>query len=875
MSIHNTYTNDDKDKINGTNDYCTSQREYNASPYTKYIKRSEKARNNKVTFRLGSDENTNDSTNGVTTTNANTATEATVYRKNDRQSRSLNGLKNDNINNIDAISIEHKNRSHNECTEKEKYEAITKPNTTNAKAATEAAVYRGNERHSHSKNESTKDSIDNTDVISDKHRSYNLNAETTPGRKIKQINKEQSHFNTQMNSLIRSLGTYFPEEAKGEKRNQLREVARKSYSLADEVFHAQDAEKWGNGFLVSDELVNSDENLFKASMRDLTVMTSRRQKELSPNRLNRQRVEKYIRVENPEREKLLILADKGMPLLLRPGFKANGRGQLPPLRRTYTAVKSAVNRLLVENFHELGLAFILRKETALEIEGIHFSPLHWTEKQGKRQGRPIGDCSDGGNEVGNEPLNSDYTKEMSDMAWGTIKHPSIDDAARMIIAYFERAKLEDTATQWEDIVILKKDLRGAFTLLFYEASGVNKLAMEMTEDRVIIFICGIFGWTGTPAAFQVINRALVYEIKHAIKGDIIMYSDDILIVTSRKHLTSDSYITDNICTNLMGPNSVETSKTESGRLLSFIGYDIDLDMERITISERNILRTMYAFLTVDFSQPMKVKTMQKLASLASRSSKINSYMKPFVNVLYAEYAGRGDHVSFTLSVRAGRVICLLRVFLGLTAINRTKFSRPLSSFCTEIAEVTIEFDASLTGIGLLYFKNNNGTETLIGGGAVDTSSLNFESNAAYQNTAEFIAAVMGIRGLTHLNLKPRSVNLRGDSITALTWAETGKFKGELVGNAAVIFILQGLYRNITINKVIHLAAAENWRTDFLSRGGTIEKLLERDPHLGLPKVIDLNGDEIIQLCNPNVSTSSEKDFNDFWARARRTLESDS
>jgi hypothetical protein len=713
------------------------------------------------------------------------------------------------------------------------------------------------------------------DAVSKKHRSGH-NAHTNVPRvqessEMTTVQTNTSHFEVQIESLIKSLKTYFPEEAVSENIVQLKGIVEKSYALADEVFHAQDAEIWGNGFEVSEDLVLNDENLFKASMRDLTVMTIRRQKQLSPNRLNRQRVEAHIRSDNPERDKLFLLAEKGMPILLRPGFEANGTGRLPPLRKTYTAVKSAVNRLLVENFHNLGLAFILSKKTALEIKGIHFSPLHWTEKQGKRQGRPIGDCSDGGNEEGNEPLNSDHTKEQSDLLWGIIKHPSIDDAAKMILNYYQKAKEEDPTTDWGDIVIMKKDLKGAFTLMFYEASGVSKLAMEMTGDRVIIFICGIFGWTGTPAAFQVINRALVHEIRHAIKGDIIMYSDDILIVTQKKHLEHDSSITDQTCTNLMGPDSIETTKSEAGRILSFIGYDIDLDMELITISERNVLRTMYGFLTVDFDKSIKVKTMQMLASRASRYSKINIYMKPFVMVLYAEYAGKGDHVSFSISLRAKRVIRLFRVLLGLTAVNRAKFSRPMSSYGSEIADITIEFDASLSGIGLLYYENQNGREVLIGGGAIDITLLNFGSDASYQNTAEFIAAILGIRGLAKLNLKPRKINLRGDSITALTWAESGKFKGDLVGNAAVIFILQGIYSNVTVDRVIHLPAEDNWRADYLSRGGTIDNLIEQDRDMKFPQIVDLNGDEVIALCDPNRPTSSEKEFNSFWDITRRVL----
>lgn len=75
----------------------------------------------------------------------------------------------------------------------------------------------------------------------------------------------------------------------------------------------------------------------------------------------------------------------------------------------------------------------------------------------------------------------------------------------MILDYYERKVKEDPSVKWEDLVLFKKDLRGAFTLLFFDEDGVQNLAMEMTNDKVIIFICGIFGWTGTTAAFHVVT----------------------------------------------------------------------------------------------------------------------------------------------------------------------------------------------------------------------------------------------------------------------------------------------------------------------------------------------------------------------------------
>jgi hypothetical protein len=684
-------------------------------------------------------------------------------------------------------------------------------------------------------------------------------------------NDERALYATAIEDTVAKLTVMFPEQVTNNRIDMLVEIAIEGYKLADNVYTARDAEEWGNKYKVPDSLVQSDEALFKASMRDINVMAARRQKKLISNRLNVNRVQLHTHADNPERNKLFLLAEKGMPLMLRETFKANGNGKLPPLRKTYTSVKSAVNRLLVENFHELGLAFILTKATALTIPNIHFSPLHWTEKQGKRQGRPIGDCSDGGSELGNEQLNSLETKEQSDLLWGRIHHPSIDDVANMIMDYYDEAVKQDTNFSWNDLELFSKDLKGAFTLLFFDAEDVQHLAMEMTDEMVIIFICGIFGWTGTPAAFQVINRAIMHELKYILHGAAIMYSDDILVVTTKSAALEDMSATDNVCSNLMGPDSVEETKTKSGRSLTFIGYEIDLDKRLVTISKRNILRTLYGFLNVDLHGTMKVKTMQKLASWASRYGKICVYMKPFISVLYAEYAGRGDHTSFPLSVKACQVIRYFRVLLGLIAVNSVEFSRPLKSFKQTTSSIVIEFDASLTGIGLLYYERLVDGEVLIAGGAIDITTLQFESEASFQNTAEFIAAVLGIRGLKQLGLQPESVCLRGDSITALTWASTGRFKGELVGNAAAVFVLQNVYRKIAVSEIIHLAADKNWRADYLSRGGTMEGLLKKDSTLELPKIIELNQDKIIGLCDPKRLTSTEEGFNDFWFDMRRII----
>lgn len=87
-----------------------------------------------------------------------------------------------------------------------------------------------------------------------------------------------THYKTQVDNMIKNLSIMFPEEALEEKLQSLKDIAEKSYIVADEIYSAHDAETWGNGFIVSDALVASDENLFRASMRDLKKMTQQKKR---------------------------------------------------------------------------------------------------------------------------------------------------------------------------------------------------------------------------------------------------------------------------------------------------------------------------------------------------------------------------------------------------------------------------------------------------------------------------------------------------------------------------------------------------------------------------------------------------------------------
>ena len=75
--------------------------------------------------------------------------------------------------------------------------------------------------------------------------------------------------------------------------------------------------------------------------------------------------------------------------------------------------------------------------------------------------------------------------------------------------------------------------------------------MLLTVDLVYFQIAGIIGWSGTPAAFKVVTRAVAWELRHALRSSTLMYVD-VLGVCFKEDLSEDLKRTRDICTNLLG-----------------------------------------------------------------------------------------------------------------------------------------------------------------------------------------------------------------------------------------------------------------------------------------------------------------------------------
>jgi hypothetical protein len=199
-------------------------------------------------------------------------------------------------------------------------------------------------------------------------------------------------------------------------------------------------------------------------------------------------------------------------------------------------------------------------------------------------------------------------------------------------------------------------------------------------------------------------------------------------------------------------------------------------------------------------------------------------MKPFTKALYSAYAGKENTRVFSMPPEARLSVCLFRVMLSLTAVREQEFTRPLASYSTTThVPWIIEFDASLSGVGILWFyrATSESKEVLLGGCSLDITSLDFGVDASHQNTAEFLAATLGIRGLMAFegfSASSKSIEMRGDSVTALDWSIKRKAKSVLATNASIFYALQCMGLGVEVTTVTHLSAAQNWKADMLSRG---------------------------------------------------------
>lgn len=655
-------------------------------------------------------------------------------------------------------------------------------------------------------------------------------------------------------------------------------IVIRAYEDNDKNFSIREAVEWGAGFTIPRGVVEEDEALLASFGGNLEAMAEDRLQRGLCNRLNHERVNNLLS-DNPEIERLHRLVD-GMEIFLPDDLVPNGQQEWPRLRNKYIEASCAVNKMILK-VQQKKLAFLLCKSTVRKIDGVHISPAHWTEKKDKPEGRTLMDLTDDARGA----LNTDDARDKAKAEWEPIFHFTIVAFITMVLDFFDKCIVDDPSTTWDDIVIYKMDLKGAFNLLSIKSRSVKHMAVELTDDVVAIFNCGMFGWCGTPYAFDVVTRALHHQMIRKLFGPSKMFVDDHCGVTKQLRLVSDIAIARAEFVSLLGEEAPEDTKTiascDHNGQADIIGYLVDLRLRVVSITEKNANRTLYGFFTVDIDDMVPVRTLEKLASWASRYVTICRWLSPFTRPLYKAYTGLRRNVSVALSDEAKTSIRLWRAALCALNLEPAKFARPLHTFRTTPYKVAIEFDSSLKGVGILVFVKPADEELIAGGCCVSLHCLDL-SMSDYQNMCEFIGIVVGLATLRRMGLLHHtdgfreSIHLRGDSVSALTWAEEERYTGSNVSNASIVYTLMLLTWSGHVSSTEHIdGLVRNKRCDYLSRNPNTAQL--SDPEVGYPGVSQVvwNSDpimgRILRLCDPRTDSKSEEGFKSFWKEAHECI----
>jgi hypothetical protein len=380
-----------------------------------------------------------------------------------------------------------------------------------------------------------------------------------------------------------------------------------------------------------------------------------------------------------------------------------------------------------------------------------------------------------------------------------------------------------------DMILWKIDLKGAFNLIFFEAKRAGLFSMSLNQFITIISLVGNFGWTGTPFAFGVISQSLLFGIRKRLRGNVEICTDDLCGVSHRNDVDHDIAIVREVIIKLLGPFAINEKKTVVARVADIVGWSINLDTQLVTMAKHNLLRTLYDFIQVKHGQHISIKYLQKLASYSSRYSTICRYMKPFSSYLYDAASGY-HNVETRVMVSAELLVVtdLWTMMIILTVIQPARFQRSLASFAAVEPTIIPNFDASLTGLGIILYRiislvDSRGTRQVIGQEvfAVVGYSTPFvlSSQSAFQNAMEFIAVVTFIGLLVSLGYRNAALSLLGDSITALNWSHKERFPSMNSKAAAIQYIqlMSDPGVNIVITDTQYINTLLNTHCDELSR----------------------------------------------------------
>ena len=626
------------------------------------------------------------------------------------------------------------------------------------------------------------------------------------------------------------------------------------------------ANEAAEGFEFPPDIASSDEAKFASVGWDFTALARLRISELAKDRINEAAIRTHIDPADPDFERLLTIS-RGVRVATAPDFEPNRVP--PPLRRKYISLKAPINKSMYKNYTD-GKTIILSLECLKYIKDAHFSLIHCNLEPSKL--RVITDSSNAPPDT--HPLNSVHVKEHAKMLWGKIASVTID----VLIVKIYLFMLAHPGMIFE---LFKMDMADAFSLFTMHAEDIHLLGFLLTNDLIQFEITGSFGKTDYPYVFSVFTNVVRREgLRRLIDAIMDMYVDDIMgISLAGERTTANLVILKSFVESVWGRGSISDKKTlRSLTSLDMIGYEVDILQQTVRMSQSNRFKMIRVLSRVKEEEGLTILDLMRIASYATRYTKICLVMAPFTCHIYNMLCWRTNlHRQLSLFIPGHKLkaeckwtIQLWRCIITFMELRRddARFYRTFASFLPQVdTSFRIEFDASLDGAGVIVSKGKLEDWTILRVIRVPfLFNLSYlEHKSSMQNTCEFIAAIIGLTWCVRLGAKDGHVKLMGDSQTALRWAETWSFRAGPSNNAAIVYVALGLKFNVRLDDTVFIRGEDNKICDGLSR--------DRHPStLGFAASLYSDDEDeamsrLVALCTPPNTDTPSNDIVTKWVEA--------
>jgi hypothetical protein len=627
----------------------------------------------------------------------------------------------------------------------------------------------------------------------------------------------------------------------------IQEVCDKYSTSATEAAAEADA----NHFELPPEVLSRDTDALHA-VASLSDLVRSRQLDSAASRFNPQRCRDCFS-QDPEFSTLMAIATEGARIDVSPTFVRQSVPD-PPRQITrripHTILKHACK------LWSSGNALILPL-TDVQHLNPHFNNIHWCPKPGAPAGRFLGDCS---NRQSGDVLNSREAKTAIIERYGDLRHPTIVDLVRLIF------RVADKAGGLDKIKLWKEDISGAFSQYNHYPEEVILLSFQITLLLVLIYLVGMFGWTGSPFVFAVFSRAFSRQANATIAGELEVYVDDFMAASPSDKAAADQQTTQRLVVNAFGPDGINLSKSVlPSRCTDFIGWLIDLDLKSVRPNQKGIEKIVMAFFSFDMDAAHPLRTYQVLASLACRYSRGIIGMRPFVQPLYA--MTRGFHRSDSRRSATSPVKLTIGVWraVGLALLDQpSSLAVPLSSLIRDPSswEFYIISDAGPFGLGLAIYSRTE--EKCL---AHISYRLPFDaSDPKFQNAREFQGLILGHIVLHHLGIRHKHIQWRGDNVAALSWARKESCRSSATQASFLLYSWISILSGNQLVRADHQAGTSMGDIDSLSR--FYETQFSEDTNVSP----DLQGlDEVFSLCDPTLDSPQLEQHVSLLCRIMRLL----